>query len=97
LVGGLGWICPPGRRVGQGARPELEHTMLFLRDNGLLGLHWCQLRDILILFSTLAGGVSLKMLTWHECDKPLLQSVMEPGTVDAERPGPGYFGSRPIR
>jgi hypothetical protein len=40
--------------VGQGARPEFEHAMLLFRRNGLLGLHCCQLRDILILFSTLA-------------------------------------------
>ena len=45
---------PPARRVGQGARPEFEHAMLLFRRNGLLGLHCCQLRDILILFSTLA-------------------------------------------
>ena len=45
---------PPARRVGQGARPEFEHAMLIFRRNGLLGLHCCQLRDILVLFSTLA-------------------------------------------
>jgi hypothetical protein len=28
--------------------------MLFFRCNGPLGFHWCQLRDMLMLFSTLA-------------------------------------------
>jgi hypothetical protein len=40
--------------VSHGARPELDHAMLFFRCNGPLGFHWYQSRDILILFSTLA-------------------------------------------
>jgi len=50
----LGLLAPPTRRVSQGARPEFEHAMLFLRGSRPQGLHWRQLRDILILFSTLA-------------------------------------------
>jgi hypothetical protein len=45
-------ISPLTRRMGQGARPEFEHAMLFLRLNGPLGFHCCQLRDILVSFST---------------------------------------------
>jgi hypothetical protein len=55
--------APLTRRMGRGARPELEHPMLFLRHNGPLGIHWHQLRDILVLFSTpatrLAGNVGM--------------------------------------
>src|SRR3984893_3344314 len=43
------------RRVNQGARPKLEHAMLFfryVRRNRPLGLHGYQLRDILMSFST---------------------------------------------
>jgi hypothetical protein len=49
-----GRLPPPARRVSHGARPELEHAMLFFRCNGPLGFQWYQSRDILILFSTLA-------------------------------------------
>ena len=45
-------ISPLTRRMGQGARPEFEHAMLFLRWYGPLGFHCCQLRDILVSFST---------------------------------------------
>ena len=34
--------------------------MLFFRRNGPLGFHCCQLRDILILFSTLATRLDSK-------------------------------------
>ncbi len=51
-------VPQPTRRASQGARPEFEHAMLLLRRDGLLGFHWCQLRDILILFSTLARGLT---------------------------------------
>ena len=53
-------LCLPARvtlptlRAERVAWPEFEHPMLFLRRNGPLGLHCCQSRDILILFSTLA-------------------------------------------
>jgi hypothetical protein len=47
-------FLPLTRRVNQGAWPEFEHTVLFFRRNGPLGFHWSQLRNILILFSTLA-------------------------------------------
>jgi hypothetical protein len=47
-------LSPPTRRLKRGARPEFEHAVLFFRRNGPLGFHCCQLRDILILFSTLA-------------------------------------------
>jgi hypothetical protein len=50
-------LSRPTRRRGRSARPELEHAMLFFRHfrgNGPLGLHGCQLRDILMLSSTLA-------------------------------------------
>jgi len=50
----VGRLPLPTRGVSHGARPEFEHAMLFLRCNGPLGFHWCQSRDILILFSTLA-------------------------------------------
>jgi len=53
-LGLLAQLAPPTGRVSQGARPEFEHAMLFFRGSGPLGLHWCQLRDILMLFSTLA-------------------------------------------
>ena len=52
-------ISPPAGRVSQGARPKFEHAMLFFfRRNGSLGFHCCQLRDILILFSTLASRLT---------------------------------------
>jgi hypothetical protein len=45
-------------RVSRGARPEFEHAMLFFRLDGPLDFHWCQLRDILMLFSTLVGRLT---------------------------------------
>jgi hypothetical protein len=42
------------RRPSRATRPEFEHAMLFFRCNGPLGFHLCQLRDMLMLFSTLA-------------------------------------------
>src|ERR1700729_1873737 len=50
--------CPLTRRMGRGARPELEHPMLVLRRYGPLGFHCCQLRDILTVFSTLAARLA---------------------------------------
>jgi hypothetical protein len=47
-------VPQPAGRASQGARPEFEHAVLLFRRDGLLVFHWCQLRDILILFSTLA-------------------------------------------
>src|SRR5712675_1436113 len=43
------------RRVNRGARPKFEHAVFVFRDNGPLGFHWCQFRDNLLLFSTLAN------------------------------------------
>jgi hypothetical protein len=51
-------LRPLARPMDQGARPELEHAVLFLRRNGLLGFHCCQFRDILILFSTPAARLT---------------------------------------
>ena len=48
----LARVCPPTRRMSQGARPEFEHAVLFVRRHGLLGVHCCQLRVVLTLFST---------------------------------------------
>src|SRR5258707_8893854 len=42
---------PPARGLRQGARPELEHAVLFFRCNGPLGFHCWQFREILTLFS----------------------------------------------
>jgi hypothetical protein len=50
----------PAGRASQGSRPKFEHAMLFLRRDGLLGFHCCQLRDILVLFSTLARCLTEK-------------------------------------
>src|ERR1700738_5110944 len=49
---------PLPRRVSEGTRTELEHAMLFFRRNGPLGLHWCQLRNNLLLSSTLATRIT---------------------------------------
>jgi len=32
-------VGAPARRMRQGARPEFEHAMLFVRRHGLLGVH----------------------------------------------------------
>ncbi len=58
--------------------------MLFFRRNGPLGFHCCQLRDILILSSTLRGRVSQKMLTCRECENLSFQSLMELAVVDSK-------------
>jgi hypothetical protein len=42
--------------VSQGARPELEHAMLFFRyfrRNGPLCFHFCQFQDLPTLLSTM--------------------------------------------
>jgi hypothetical protein len=54
-------VSPLTRRMSQGARPEFEHAMLICRRCGLLGLHCCQLRDILISLSTLATRLTYKV------------------------------------
>ena len=41
----LARIAQPSRRARRGARPELEHAVLFFRRDGPLGFHCCQLRD----------------------------------------------------
>ena len=47
-------VSPLARWMRQRARPEFEHAMLFFRRNRLLDFHCCQLRYIVVLFSTLA-------------------------------------------
>jgi hypothetical protein len=47
--------------VSQRSRPELEHAMLAVRGfrrNGPLGIHCCQLRDNLTMFSTQAAPLT---------------------------------------
>jgi hypothetical protein len=39
LRGLLAQFFPSGRRVGRSARPELEHAMLVVRSDGLLGFY----------------------------------------------------------
>jgi hypothetical protein len=48
----------PALRLHHGARPELEHAVLFFRGNGLLGFHGFQFRNVLMLFSTLAARLT---------------------------------------
>ena len=50
-------ILPPTRRERRVARSKREHLMLLFRHDGPLDFHWRQLRDILILISTLARRV----------------------------------------
>jgi hypothetical protein len=61
LSSGAG-ICSPAGRVSQSPGPELEHAVLFSLifrgNNGPLGFHGCQLRDILTLSSTLAAQIT---------------------------------------
>jgi hypothetical protein len=45
-----------------GARPELEHAMLVIRCNWLLGFHGLQLRDILDLKVARSRDFSQQML-----------------------------------
>ncbi len=74
------------RRRSHGSRPELEHAVLPVRrdrsrNNGPLGFHWCQLRDILNLFSTLAARLPENVGTAATLS---LQSLMEPAVVDSK-------------
>jgi hypothetical protein len=55
------------RRVSRGARPKLEHTMLAVRNNGLLGFHCCQSRIILTAILARPRAVLQKMLA-HGAD-----------------------------
>jgi len=74
------------RRRSQGSRPELEDAVLPIRrgrsrNNGPLGFHWCQLRDILNLFSTLATRLPENVGTAGSLS---LQSLMEPAVIDSK-------------
>jgi len=84
LPGVLPWrrltgVCAPTRRMGQGARPEFEHAMLFVRRHGLLGVHCCQLRVILMLSSTPARPAHGKC--WHGMDA----AITPPGSHGTRR------------
>src|SRR6266480_6890291 len=79
----LSRFFPLTRRAHRGPWPELEHAMLLLRRNWLLGIHCCQLRNPA---TTLARpqGVSQEMLAWHECGRLSRQCLVEPAVIDSK-------------
>jgi len=77
---------PALTRRSQGSRPELKHAVLPIRrdrrrNNGPLGFHWCQLRDILNLFSTLATRLPENV---GMAGTLSLHSLVEPAVVDSK-------------
>ena len=85
FLNGVALVPALGRR-SQGSRTKLKHAVLPIRrdrrrNNGPLGFHWCQLRDILNLFSTLATRLPENVGMTRTLP---LKSLMEPAIVDSK-------------
>lgn len=76
-------VSPLAGRTSRRARPELEHTMLFFRRDGLLGFHYWQLRAFPCCLTRMQRALQ-KILRWHGCENLSLHGVVEPAVVDPD-------------
>lgn len=86
ILGRLPVRLPLARRMRRRARPELEHAMLVIRCDGLLGFHYCRFQERQISSSTPAMRLPENVggrFAWHGCgNRPVEPAARPPAMPD---------------